>query len=129
MSRRRRTAAMSAAAAAAMSEGPWGLGQRVASVPALVRDTFSGRYDGLGRGRLALIVVALLYIVSPVDLVPEAFLTIPGLVDDAALAGWVIATFLGATTAYRAWAAGALEPHAPTPPTAPRVVAGEVVTG
>jgi uncharacterized membrane protein YkvA (DUF1232 family) len=128
MSRRRRTAAMSAAAAA-MSEGPLGFGQRVASVPALVRDTLSGRYDGLGKGRLALVVVALLYIVSPVDLVPEALLTIPGLLDDAAVAAWLIATFMGATTAYRAWAGGALAPDAPATPTEPRVVAGEVVTG
>jgi uncharacterized membrane protein YkvA (DUF1232 family) len=129
MSRRRRTAAMSAAAAAAMSEGPLGFGQRVASVPALVRDTLSGRFGGLGKGRLALVVVALLYIVSPVDLVPEALLTIPGLLDDAAVAAWLIATFMGSTTAYRAWAGAALDPDAPAAPTEPRVVAGEVVTG
>jgi uncharacterized membrane protein YkvA (DUF1232 family) len=129
MSRRRRTAAMSAAAAAAMSEGPLGFGQRMASLPALVRDTLSGRYDGFGRGRLALVVVALLYIVSPVDVVPEALLTIPGLLDDAAVAAWVIATLMGAATAYRVWAGGAIDEQAPATPAEPRVVAGEVVTG
>lgn len=103
MSRRRRTAAYTAAAAAAASDGPVGFGQRIASVPGLVRDTLSGRYDGLGKGRLALMVVALLYIVSPVDLVPEAVLTIPGLLDDAAVAAWLVAALVGATTAYRAW--------------------------
>jgi uncharacterized membrane protein YkvA (DUF1232 family) len=113
MSRRRRTAAMSAATAAAMSEGPLGFGQRVSSLPALVRDTLSGRYDGLGRGRLALVVVALVYIVSPVDVVPEALLTVPGLLDDAAVAAWVLATVMGATTAYRAWWPGRSSPADP----------------
>jgi hypothetical protein len=42
-----------------MSEGPLSFGQRVSSLPGLVRDTVSGRYDGLGRGRLAMIGVAL----------------------------------------------------------------------
>lgn len=104
MSRRRRTAAYTAAAAAAMSDGPVGFGQRVASVPGLIRDTLSGRYDGLGKGRLALMVVAVLYILSPVDLVPEALLTIPGLLDDAAIGAWLVAALIGATTGYRAWA-------------------------
>ena len=106
MSRRRRKAAYTAAAAAAMSDGPLGFGQRVASLPGLVRDTLNGRYDGLGKGRLAMIAIALLYIVAPIDVLPEAFLTIPGLLDDAAVAAWVIASLMGATTAYRAWGMG-----------------------
>jgi uncharacterized membrane protein YkvA (DUF1232 family) len=131
------------AAAAVMSEGPLSFGQRVASLPGLVRDTLSGRYDGLGKGRLAMMALALAYIVSPVDLVPEALLTIPGLMDDAAVAAWLIATLVGATSAYRTWGgevlgeglptdwmadAGADEgPAAPSPGPA-RVVVGEVVT-
>jgi len=103
MSRRRRKAAVTVAAAAAMSEGPLSFGQRVASLPSLVRDTVSGRYDGLGRGRLVMMLVALTYIVAPIDLVPEAFLTVPGLLDDAAVAAWLIATLMGTTTAYREW--------------------------
>lgn len=142
MSRRRRKAAYTAAAAAAMSDGPLGFGQRVASLPGLVRDTMTGRYDGLGKGRLAMMVVALIYIVAPIDVLPEALLTIPGLLDDAAVAAWLIASLMGATTAYRAWG-GALQggtawtpdlgatSDAPTGAAAgpaPRVVAGEVVS-
>jgi uncharacterized membrane protein YkvA (DUF1232 family) len=126
-----------------MSEGPLSFGQRVASLPGLVRDTVSGRYDGLGRGRLAMIGVALVYIISPIDLVPEALLTIPGLMDDAAVAAWLIATLMGATTAYRTWGGGVADPsmstawtadlggageQAPTRSAADRVVVGEVVT-
>ncbi len=133
MSQRRRKAAYTAAAAAAMSEGPTSFGQRVASVPGLVRDTLNGRYDGLGKGRLAMMAVALVYIVSPIDVLPEALLTIPGLMDDAAVAAWLIATLMGATTAYRAsvvapTGATAGAPTGADTPSAARVVPGEVVT-
>jgi uncharacterized membrane protein YkvA (DUF1232 family) len=116
-----------------MSEGPTSFGQRVTSVPGLVRDTLNGRYDGLGKGRLAMMAVALVYIVSPIDILPEALLTIPGLMDDAAVAAWLIATLMGATTAYRA-SVGAPAGEsmgastAADPPSAARVVPGEVVT-
>lgn len=142
MSRRRRKAAYTVAAAAVVSEGPLNFGQRVSSLPGLVRDTLSGSYDGLGRGRLAMMLVAVLYIVSPVDLVPEALLTIPGLMDDAAVAGWLIAALMGATTAYGTWRGGTAGQGIPTDwiadpgaaegrpaaaPGADRVVVGEVV--
>jgi uncharacterized membrane protein YkvA (DUF1232 family) len=141
VSQRRRKAAYTAAAAAAMSEGPMSFGQRVASVPGLVRDTMTGRYDGLGKGRLAMMVVALAYIVSPIDVLPEALLTIPGLMDDAAVAAWLIATLMGATTAYRASAGSPADQGIPTDwtadlgasagadaPSTARVVPGEVVS-
>lgn len=142
MSRRSRKAAYTVAATTALSEGPLSFGQRIASLPGLVGDTVSGRYDGLGRGRLAMMAVALIYIVSPVDFVPEALLTIPGLMDDAAVAAWLMATLMGATTAYRRWGGdgpvpsmatdwsadlGATEGHPAPTPGANRVVVGEVV--
>jgi uncharacterized membrane protein YkvA (DUF1232 family) len=126
-----------------MSEGPLSFGQRVASLPGLVRDTVNGQYDGLGRGRLAMMLVALVYIVSPVDVLPEALLTLPGMMDDAAVAAWLIASLMGATTAYQAWSGSgpaptmatggigdpvASEGPSETGPRANRVVVGEVVT-
>jgi uncharacterized membrane protein YkvA (DUF1232 family) len=121
-----------------MSEGPLSFGQRVATLPGLVRDTVNGRYVGLGRGRLAMMAVALVYIVSPVDFLPEALLTLPGMMDDAAVAAWLIASLMGATTAYQVWSGSgpapttdgnlgdAGEPSATSPRT-DRVVVGEVV--
>jgi uncharacterized membrane protein YkvA (DUF1232 family) len=126
------------AATAALSEGPLSFGQRVATLPGLVRDTVNGRYVGLGRGRLAMMAVALVYIVSPVDVLPEALLTLPGMMDDAAVAAWLIASLMGATTAYQVWSGSgpapttdgnlgdAGEPSATSPRT-DRVVVGEVV--
>jgi uncharacterized membrane protein YkvA (DUF1232 family) len=143
VSRRRRKAAYTVAATAAMSEGPLSFGQRVACLPGMVRDTVNGRYDGLGRGRLAMMVVALLYIVSPVDVLPEALLTLPGMMDDAAVAAWLIASLMGATTAYQVWSGSgpastmatdgigdpvAAEGPSVASPRAGRVVVGEVVT-
>lgn len=123
MARKGRKAAAAAAAAAAMSDGPTGFAARIASIPRLVRDVLRGRYDGLSRGRLLLMVLAVFYIVSPIDLLPEAILTIPGLADDAAVAAWLVAALMTATSAYRAWETGRLQPEDP------RVVPGEVVVG
>ena len=109
----RRTAFVSAAAAAAVSDGPVGFTQRLASFPRLVRDVLLGRYDGLSRGRLLLMVLGAAYVLSPIDLLPEALLTLPGLADDALVAGWLVAAVLGATGAYAAWHAGEVAPAQP----------------
>ena len=120
----RRAAAYTAAASAAVSDGPVRFAQRITALPRLVRDVMLGRFTGLSRKRLLLMGLAVVYIVSPVDLLPEALLTLPGLADDAVVAGWLITGLLGATTAYLAWD--------DTPETVPgyaeRVVPGEVVT-
>jgi uncharacterized membrane protein YkvA (DUF1232 family) len=105
----RRAAFTAAAAAAAGSDGPVGLGRRIAAIPALVRDVLLGRYDGLSRRRLLLMVLAGLYIVSPVDLLPEAILTIPGLADDAVVGSWLVAAMLAATGGYSLWRDGRID--------------------
>ena len=118
-----RKAAAAAAAAAAMSDGPTGFMARVGSIPRMVRDVLRGDFDGLSRGRLVMMLLAVLYIVSPVDLLPEAILTIPGLADDAAVAAWLVASLLGATSAYRLWENGQVSTADD-----PRVVPGEVIS-
>lgn len=45
-------------------------------------------------------ILATAYLVSPVDLLPEAILTLPGLLDDAAVAMWLIAALVSATDDY-----------------------------
>jgi len=124
MSKNSRRAAFASAAASAGTEGPSGLMARISALPRLVRDVLAGRFIEVSRGRLLLMALAVLYIVSPIDLVPEALLTIPGMVDDVAVAGWLVSAVLGATAAYLAWEGG-------TPSTVsddPRVVPGEVIT-
>lgn len=110
MTTTRQKAAYAAAASAAAAEGPASFGARLASIPRLVRDVLAGRYDGLSKGRLGLMALALLYVLSPVDLIPEAILPVIGLADDAAVAVWLVAALFGATNAYRAWEAGWFDP-------------------
>ena len=123
MASKGRKAAAAAAAAVAMSDGPTGFMARVGSIPRMVRDVLRGDFDGLSRGRLVMMLLAVLYIVSPVDLLPEAILTIPGLADDAAVAAWLVASLLGATSAYRLWENGQVSTADD-----PRVVPGEVIS-
>ena len=123
MASKGRKAAAAAAAAAAMSDGPTGFMARVGSIPRMVRDVLRGDFDGLSRGRLVMMLLAVLYIVSPVDLLPEAILTIPVLADDAAVAAWLVASLLGATSAYRLWENGQVSTADD-----PRVVPGEVIS-
>ena len=62
------------------------LATRINAFPRLVGAVMSGRWDGLGRGRLALMGMAVFYLLSPVDLIPEGLLLAVGLVDDVVVA-------------------------------------------
>jgi uncharacterized membrane protein YkvA (DUF1232 family) len=69
----------------------------------MVREAVSGRYAALGRGRLALLALGLAYLISPVDLVPEAVIPLLGLVDDGVVALWLAGAFLAETDNYLRW--------------------------
>jgi uncharacterized membrane protein YkvA (DUF1232 family) len=88
---------------AATRSGSPGLGERLAAVPRLVRSTVRGEYRGTSRGQLALLLAAVLYVVSPVDLVPEAALSIFGLGDDALVVAWIATALVNQTEGYLAW--------------------------
>ncbi|MQA13325.1 MAG: DUF1232 domain-containing protein [Pseudonocardiaceae bacterium] len=79
------------------------LRERAAALPRLVRRAVRGRYPGLGGGRLALFALGLVYLVSPVDVVPEIALTLLGLGDDAVVALWLAGSFLDETDRYLQW--------------------------
>lgn len=88
--------------------GAPGMGDRLRALPRMVGAAVSGRYPGLGKGRLALFVVAIAYIVSPVDAMPELLLTVLGLGDDALVAMWLAGSFLDETERYLHWERGAV---------------------
>jgi uncharacterized membrane protein YkvA (DUF1232 family) len=69
----------------------------------MIMATITGKYDG--KGRLAAMVFAGAYIASPIDLVPEAFLLLLGLVDDAAVAVWLAGAVLSETERFLEWEA------------------------
>ena len=83
--------------------GSASMGERLASLPRLVRATFRGEYAGTSRGRLLAMLGAVLYVVSPVDLVPEALLSVVGLADDAVVLSWIAAAVVTETESFLAW--------------------------
>jgi uncharacterized membrane protein YkvA (DUF1232 family) len=79
------------------------MGARIGSLPRLVRATLDGRYKGASLLRLAGMAAAVLYIVSPVDLLPESFLLLAGLTDDAVAATWLASTLIQETERFLEW--------------------------
>lgn len=83
--------------------GTPGLGARMTALPRLVRATVRGEYVGTTRGRLLMLVAGLLYVVSPVDVVPELLLPILGLGDDALVITWIAASVVNETESFLSW--------------------------
>jgi uncharacterized membrane protein YkvA (DUF1232 family) len=83
--------------------GSPGMGERLMSVPRLFRATFQGEYAGTSRGRLQMVLGAVAYVVSPIDLIPELALSVFGLADDAVVVSWIAATVVNETESFLAW--------------------------
>jgi uncharacterized membrane protein YkvA (DUF1232 family) len=79
------------------------LGDRASAVPRMVRAVASGAYSGTSAGRLALVAAGVVYVVSPVDLMPEAILGVLGLADDVMVLGWVTTTLVEETEKFLEW--------------------------
>jgi len=79
------------------------VGARLTALPRLVWATFRGEYAGTSRARLVAIVGALLYVVSPVDLIPELVLPLIGLGDDAVVIGWIAVALINETESFLSW--------------------------
>jgi uncharacterized membrane protein YkvA (DUF1232 family) len=89
---------------------------RVSALPRMLAQGLTGRYPHLAKGRIGLAVVAVAYVLSPIDLVPELLLPILGLGDDALVAAWLAGTLLAETDNFLTWEKDQS-----------RVIAGEVV--
>ena len=118
MRARRVTAARALLEAVRGSRAPGApsVGERLQALPRLLGATLNGRYPGMSRSRLGMLVLGLLYLVSPVDLMPEAVLLVFGLGDDALVAAWLAGTVLSETDAFLGWERSR-----------ERVVAGDVI--
>jgi uncharacterized membrane protein YkvA (DUF1232 family) len=74
---------------------------RMASVPRMAWASLRGRYDGAGR--FLLMSLATLYVVSPIDAVPEILLGPLGLIDDGIVVAWIVGSFLSETERFLEW--------------------------
>ena len=73
--------------------------ERAAALPRLLRAAKAEGYAGLPGSRKALWALALVYLISPIDLLPE-FLPIIGVTDDAGVAVWLLTSVSTATGLY-----------------------------
>lgn len=94
---------ISAAVRATTAPGSPGVRERLACLPRLLQATRRGAYRGTTTGRLLLLLAAVLYVVSPVDLVPELPLALLGLGDDALVVSWIAVTLVNETEQFLAW--------------------------
>lgn len=83
--------------------GPYGLAQRLGALPRLLLTAARGAYRDWDRRRAMAVAVGFLYVVSPVDLVPEALLGIFGLADDALVAAWLAGAVLSEVDHFLDW--------------------------
>ena len=68
----------------------------------LLRAWHSGRYRGIATQSVVLVVAALIYLLAPVDTVPDV-IPVAGLLDDAAVIGIVATQIRGELDRFAAW--------------------------
>ncbi|GAA4987367.1 YkvA family protein [Kitasatospora paranensis] len=83
--------------------GSPGMGARLFALPRLLRDVLIRRYPGVGPGKLAaLAVLVLVYLVSPVDAIPD-FIPVLGWTDDTAVVVWFLTGLTRESGRYLEW--------------------------
>ena len=88
-------------------------------MPRMIRASLRGEYDG--GARLFLMAAASLYIVSPLDAIPEMFVAFIGLIDDAFVVTWLTGDLLSETERFLEWEK--------TRGLGPQVISGSVAEG
>jgi uncharacterized membrane protein YkvA (DUF1232 family) len=76
--------------------------QRAKALPRLFKAWRGGRYPELPRSQVALWATALVYLVSPIDLVPE-LLPVIGVTDDAGVVVWLLSSLSVASGTFLRW--------------------------
>src|SRR5690606_33373294 len=83
----------------AQRPGTPGVLSRVRAIPRMLRGALRGDYPHLSASKIGMLGLALAYILSPIDLVPE-FLAVIGAVDDFGVLLWLLAALLGESGRY-----------------------------
>ncbi|MGY3090205.1 uncharacterized membrane protein YkvA (DUF1232 family) [Hymenobacter sp. UYAg731] len=68
----------------------------------LVRAYISGEYRDISTSTVISGLAVLLYVVSPIDLIPD-FIPVIGFLDDLSLISWFLGKFQGEITKFREW--------------------------
>lgn len=78
------------------------LGVSLKLIFGLARDYAKGRYRDVRYGSIIAIIIGLLYLVAPIDSIPD-FIPIAGFIDDAAVLGVIIKQVRSELEKYKAW--------------------------
>lgn len=92
------------------------LGGRLRALPRMLGAARRGEYKGLSGTKLGLLAFAVVYIISPIDGIPE-FLPFIGVADDLGVLLWLLTTLISAAGDFVQWERGR-----------PGMVDGEVIT-
>ncbi|OGX86612.1 YkvA family protein [Hymenobacter glacialis] len=68
----------------------------------MVRSFISGQYREISKSTVATGLAVLLYVLSPIDLVPD-FIPVVGFLDDLSLIGWFMGRFSTEISRFRDW--------------------------
>lgn len=79
------------------------LWQMVVGFPKLIGATMSGKYSQGSRPKIIGMLLAVVYILLPVDALPESIMGLFGLVDDAVVMTWLAGAVIDESTAYSRW--------------------------
>ena len=77
----------------------------------MLNDWRKGRYRPLPKKAVGLMALAIIYVVSPIDLIPDFFL-FWGVLDDLVIGGWLLAKLDEELDDYRRWRESADRPVA-----------------
>ncbi|HEY5575519.1 MAG TPA: DUF1232 domain-containing protein [Clostridiaceae bacterium] len=78
------------------------LGESLKLIFGLVKDYAKGRYRDIRYGSLIAIIIGLLYLVAPIDSIPD-FIPLAGFIDDAAVLGLIIKQVRSELDKYKIW--------------------------
>ena len=84
------------------------VGNLLADVPLLisiVKSYIEGKYKEIPTGTIVAIIAALLYVLSPIDILPD-FIPVVGFADDAAVVAFCVASIHSDLAKYKAWRDG-----------------------
>ncbi|MBX9391714.1 YkvA family protein [Streptomonospora nanhaiensis] len=77
--------------------------ERASALPRMLGARIRGHYDGLSGSRLLLYVLGVVYVASPIDLVPEFFVPFLGLADDVGVAVWLATSLMAESERFLHW--------------------------
>ncbi|MET8046115.1 YkvA family protein [Streptosporangium sp. NPDC005286] len=82
--------------------GSPGLGARLRALPRMIGAVMRGQYPGMSKGKLTMMGLGVLYIISPIDVIPD-FLVLIGVADDFGVFLWLMSSLLGEGGRYVDW--------------------------